>query len=190
GVLRDHRPLGERAEHAEAAQVRAVVVVEPEGSVRQHPGHHLSAPVAQVLPPGRAVPADPAGGDKRADHVVADLDPGHVRADRLDHAGALVPADHGQPPGRVAGLEVLVRMTHPRDLEGDSDFPGLRLVELKLGDIPRLAWFPDDRCLSAHISSATPTASVRTTSSAHPGWVRRLWLTTNLRTPSLAAVIR
>jgi hypothetical protein len=97
GVLRHHRALGERAEHAEAAEVGAVIVVEAKAAVRQHPGHHLGAPVAQVLVAGRAVPADPAGGDERADHVVADVDAGHAGPDRLDHAGPLVAADHRQP---------------------------------------------------------------------------------------------
>src|SRR5215831_10732187 len=52
----------------------------------------LSAPVAQVLPPGRAVPAYPAGGDEGAGDVVSDVHPGHAGTCSLDHARALVPA--------------------------------------------------------------------------------------------------
>src|SRR6185437_8660424 len=138
------------------AEVGAVVVVEPERAIGQHARHHLRAPVAQVLTSGRAVPADPAGGDERADNVVADLDPGHARAHGLDHAGPLVPADHGQPPGRVARLQVSVGVAHPRRPERDPDFPRPGFVQLKLGDLPRLARFPDYRCPSTHASRTTP----------------------------------
>src|SRR6185437_13805587 len=173
------------------AEVGAVVVVEPERAIGQHARHHLRAPVAQVLTSGRAVPADPAGGDERADNVVADLDPGHARAHGLDHAGPLVPADHGQPPGRVARLQVSVGVAHPRRPERDPDFPRPGFVQLKLGDLPRLARFPDYRCPSTHASRTTPVP--RRKQPAQPNRLPGLacGLTTNpraSRTLSLMAV--
>src|SRR5215475_8541764 len=112
----------------------------------------LSAPVAQVLPAGRAVPAYPAGGDEGADDVVSDVHPGHAGTDSLDHARALVPADERQPPGAVSALQVLIRMAHAGRREGDPDLALPGFVKLEFGDLPRFARFPDHRCLGTHDS--------------------------------------
>src|SRR6185437_13489696 len=150
GVLRDHGPFGEGAEHAEPAEAGALVVVEPVRAVGHLAGLRLGAEVAEVLVPGRAVPAGAADRDERADHVVAFGDPGDAGAGRLHHAGALVAAHHRQPRGGVPGAQVLVRVTHARGGEPDPDLAGPRLVKFELGDLPRLAGFPDDRCLRSH----------------------------------------
>ena len=56
--LVDDGVAGEGAQHAEAAHAGAVLVVEAEASVAQLARLQLRAPVAQVLPPGRAVAAE------------------------------------------------------------------------------------------------------------------------------------
>jgi hypothetical protein len=144
GGLLHHGALAERAQHAEPAEVVAVVVVEAEAAVGELPGGHLRAAVAQVLAPGRAVAAHPAGGDERADDVVADGHPAHRRAHRLDDAGTLVPADHRQPGDAVTGAQVLVGVAHAGDGEPDPHLLRLRRVQLQLGDLPGLARLPDD----------------------------------------------
>src|SRR3712207_7280236 len=58
-----------RAQHAEAAEVVAVVVVEAERAVAELAGGHLRTPVAQVLPPGRAVPAHPARSEEHTSEL-------------------------------------------------------------------------------------------------------------------------
>src|SRR5215471_5058719 len=72
GVLGDGPELGERAEHAHAAEVLAAGV-EPEGAVLQAPNQEIGAQVAQVRLAGRAPPAVPAHRQERADHMVAGL---------------------------------------------------------------------------------------------------------------------
>ena len=57
--------------------------------------------------------------------------------DRLDDAGALVPADHGEPHPRVALLDVVVGVAQPGGVELDPHLVGARVVQLELGDLPR-----------------------------------------------------
>ena len=52
-------------------------------------------------------------------------------ADRVHHAGALVPADDGHPHRRVALLDVVVGVAQPGRVELDPDLVGLRLVQLE-----------------------------------------------------------
>ena len=77
--------------------------------------------------------------------MVADLDPGNGVAHRVDDARALVPADHRQPHRRVALLDVVVGVAQARREELDPDLVGLRVVQFKLGDLPRLAGHAADR---------------------------------------------
>ena len=144
GVLVHHRVLRERAEHAQAAEVLAALV-EPERAVGEHPGAGVLAGVAQLLAAGRAVPALAAGGDERAGHVVADGDPGDGMAHRVDDARALVPADHRHAHRRVALLDVVVGVAQAGREELDPDLVRLRVVQFKLGDLPRLAGHAADR---------------------------------------------
>src|SRR2546423_919206 len=129
------------------------VSVEPEGAVGQLAGFRLGTEVAEVLVPGRAVPAGAADRDERAHHVVARGGPGDAGPGRLHHAGALVAAHHRQPRGGVPGAQVLVRVAHARGGEPDADLAGPRLVQLQLGNLPRLAGFPDHRCPRPHVPS-------------------------------------
>src|SRR5215470_3931924 len=149
GELVHHRVLRERAEHAQAAEVLAALV-EPERAVREHPGRGVLAGVAQVLAAGRAVPALAAGGDERAGHVVADGNPGDGITHRVHDARALVPADNRHPHRRVALLDVVVGVAQAGRVELDPDLVRLRVIELKLGDLPRLAGFPADRGSRCH----------------------------------------
>src|SRR5487761_1880565 len=89
--------------------------------------------------PGRAVPALAAGGDERDGYVIAGLDPGNGRANRVDDASALVPADHGHAHRRVALLDVVVGMAQASRVELDPDLVRLRLVQFEFRDLPWLA---------------------------------------------------
>jgi hypothetical protein len=61
-----------------------------------------------------------------------------VLADRVDHTRAFVPAVHGHAHGCVALLDVVVGVAKPCCVELDPDLVRLRVVELELGDLPRL----------------------------------------------------
>src|SRR5436190_4933005 len=113
GVLGDGPELGERAEHAHAAEVLAAAV-EPEGLVGQAPNQEIGAQVAQVRLAGRAPPAVPAHRQERADHVVAGLQPGDALPDLLDDPGALVAAHDGEARHDVAVPQMLVGMAQAR----------------------------------------------------------------------------
>ena len=64
-----------------------------------------------------------AGGDEAEDDLVAGGEPGDARADLLDDAGALVPADDRQRGGQVTGDDVLVGVAQPAAAELDEDLP-------------------------------------------------------------------
>src|SRR6185437_12896505 len=109
------------------------------------------APVADVLLPGRAPAAVPAGGDERAHHVVAHGDAVDAGPDRLDDAGALVPAHDGHAALDVADAQVLVGVAQARRGEADQDLALPRIVELELRDLPWLVEPGQDRCLGLHV---------------------------------------
>src|SRR5262249_39714720 len=115
-ALGDGAPLRERAQDREAAEVLAVAV-QAEAAAGQDAGHRVHAQVAEVLVPGRAEAAVPAGRDEGADHVVARLHAGDAGTDLLDHAGALVAAHVREAGLDVARLDVLVRVAEAGRLE-------------------------------------------------------------------------
>ena len=90
----------------------------------------LAAQVAQVLPPGGAVPAPAARRDEAAYDVVAGRDPGYLGPDGLDDARPLVPADNRVARGSVPST-VLVGVTQPRRDEPDQHLARARAVEVK-----------------------------------------------------------
>ena len=139
---------GERAEHAHAAQVLGSVV-ESECAVGQAADGGVLARVAQVLVAGGAVAAGAADRDVGAGHPVACLYSRDTGAGLLDHAGALVPADQGQP-GQAGGADVLVGMAQARGLEPDEDLAGLGLVQVEFGEFPRLAALAEHRGPGLH----------------------------------------
>src|SRR4051812_19896857 len=69
-VLRDGGPLGEGAEHAEAAVVPSLTVV-AEPAVEEIALHEVDTEIAEVLVARGAVTARPTTGDEAADDVVA-----------------------------------------------------------------------------------------------------------------------
>src|SRR6185437_2883726 len=87
------------------------------------------------LVPGRAVAADAAVGDERADHVVARLDLGDARPDFLDDPGALVPADDREPRRQVAVGQVQVGVAEPGGDVPDQHLPGARPVQVEFHDL-------------------------------------------------------
>ena len=98
--------------------------------------------------------------------MVADRDPGDGRADRVDDARALVTADHRQPHGRVALLDMVVGVAQAGGEELDPDLVGLRVVELKLGDFPRLAGHAADRGSGSDAHGDPFPTTLRTTGDA------------------------
>src|ERR1700722_13327534 len=148
--LRDGGVLGERAQHAHAANILAVGGVEPVGAVEQPAVQDRRAEVAQVGLARGAPAAVPADREERTDDVVAGLEPGHAGADLLDHARALVAAHDREPRGQVAGADVLVGVAQAGSAEADEALADLRRVELELGDLPVLPGFAHNRCLGLH----------------------------------------
>ena len=163
GPLRHDRVLGEGAERAEPAQV-LLAQVEPERAVEEHAGAGVEALDAHVRVPGRARPAGAAGRDVRADDLVARLDALHAGADRLDDAGALVPAHDRHPDGGVARGDVVVGVAEPGGHQLDPDLVRLGLVELQVGDLPAEVRAPGDGSASGDVlifCGSLATASAR-----------------------------
>src|SRR5262252_1235914 len=109
GVLGDDPALGERAEHAHAAEVLAAAM-EPVGAVGQAAVQDRDAQVAEVRLAGRAPPAVPADRQERADHVVAGLQPGDALPHFLDDPGAFVTADDREARREIPVAQMLVRV--------------------------------------------------------------------------------
>src|SRR2546428_6020427 len=65
-----------------------------------------------MRPPGQAVRTVSAKDGQTGDHVIAGLELGHVRADRLDDAGGLMAEDRGRRERVVAVDEVQVAVAH------------------------------------------------------------------------------
>src|SRR5215470_13267250 len=149
GVLGDDRALGERADHAHAAEVLAAAV-EPVGAVRQAAVQNGGAHVAQVRLAGRAPPAVAAHRQKRADHVVAGLQPGDALADLLDDPGALVAAHDREARHDVAVPQVLVGVAQARGRITDEHLARLGRIEVELGDLEVLAHPAQDRSPGLH----------------------------------------
>src|SRR3954469_6596835 len=147
--LVDHRPLAERAEHAHAADVLALLV-EAERLVGHAAVHDQRAQVAQVLLAGGAPAAASAGWDERADDVVALLDARHPGAALLDDPGALVAADDGEAGHDVTVAQVLVRVAEAGRLEADQHLVVLGVVEIEFDDLPVAAQLPQHRCPCLH----------------------------------------
>jgi hypothetical protein len=151
--LVDHRALGERPEQAHQPEVLAAGVVAG-GEVGDLPPPALVlAELADAAHALGAGPAVAAGGDEAEDHPVAGGEPGDARADLLDDPRALVPADHRQRNGQVAGDHVLVGMAQAAAADGDEDLPLLGRVELDLLNRPFLVQVPQHRGASLHASS-------------------------------------
>jgi hypothetical protein len=76
------------SERARAGHAKSWLTVDPEVGHRAGRVHDL---FAEKGPPVQAVLTLPAGGHPYHDHVVADSEVGHARADLDDLAGTLVP---------------------------------------------------------------------------------------------------
>ena len=147
-TLGDDGPLGERAEHAHAADV-LTVDVEAERAVGQLAGGDGGAEVAQVRTAGEAPAAVPTRRQERGDHVVALGDGRDARSDRLDHAGTLMATDERQPrPGTVA--HVLVGVAEPGVLDAQQHLAAAGRVELHLSDLPVAPGFEEHRGVRLH----------------------------------------
>src|SRR5581483_6902293 len=147
--LGDRPPLGERADHAHGAEV-VVAAVEAERPVGHAALEDGGAEVAEVLLAGGAPAAEAAGGDERAHHVVAGLDPADARPDLLDDAGTLVAPDEGEAGNDVAVAEVLVGVAEAGGDVADEDLTLLRRIEVKFDDFPVLPEFPENGGLRLH----------------------------------------
>src|SRR5215467_2250326 len=149
GVLGDDRALGERAEHAHAAEVLAAAV-EPVGAVGQAPVQDRDAQVAEVRLSGRAPPAVAADRQERADDVITGAEPGDAGTDLFDDPGALVAADDREARHDIAVTEVLVGVAETGRHVPDEDLPGLGGIEFQLGDLEVLAHSAQHRGLGLH----------------------------------------
>src|SRR5215468_10489948 len=149
GVLGDDRALGERAEHAHAAEVLAAAV-EPVGTVGQAPIQDRDAQVAEVRLSGRAPPAVAADRQERADDVVTGAEPGDAGTDLFDDPGAFVTADDREARHDIAVTEVLVGVAETGRHVPDEDLPGLGGIEFQLGDLEVLAHSAQHRGLGLH----------------------------------------
>src|SRR5579859_1857591 len=149
GVLRDDRALGERAEHAHAAEVLAAAV-EPVGAVGQAAVQDGGAHVTQVRLAGGAPPAVAADREERADDVVTGLQPSDARAGFLDDPGTLVAADDREARHDIAVAQVLVGVAEACCHVPDQDFTGLGGIEFQFGDLKVLARSVQDGGLGLH----------------------------------------
>src|SRR5215468_2529373 len=149
GALGDDRTLGERADHAHAAEVLAAGV-EPVGAVGQAAVQDRGAHVAQVRLARRAPPAVAADRQERADHVVAGLQPGDALADLLDDPRALVTRHDREARHDVAVPQMLVGMAQPGRYITDEHLAGLGGVQVEFGDLKVLADSAQDRSPGLH----------------------------------------
>src|SRR4029079_18670151 len=152
GFLVDHAVLAERAEHAHRA-VFATLPGVREPLARQVALEDGGAHVADRLLPVGAVATGAAVRDERADHVVPGLHPRHARADLLDDPGPLVPEHHRQPGLQVAVGDVHVGVAQSCVGVADQHLAVLRLVELQLLDLDRLAGLVHNGCAGLHGAS-------------------------------------
>ncbi len=90
--LVDHHPLGEGAGAQPVDERLAVAVVQRGCAIERE---HLLAEHRRAFGAGRA---EAAIADQRRDDMIAGLEAGHARADRLDHARRLVAVDRRQFP--------------------------------------------------------------------------------------------
>src|SRR5262245_1031649 len=151
GVLGDDPALGERTQHAHAAEV-LTAGVEPVGAVGQAPVQEADAQVAQVRLAGRAPPAVAADRQERADDVITGLQPGDALPDFLDDPGALVPADDRKARREIPLSQMLVRVTQAGRRVPDEHLTGLGGIEFQLGDLKVLAHSAQDGGLGLHAS--------------------------------------
>src|SRR5215468_10574393 len=165
GVLGDDRALGERAEHAHAAEVLAAGM-EPVGAVGQAPVQDRGTHVAQVRLAGRAPAAMAADREERADHVIAGLQPGDALTDLLDDPGALMATHQGEARHDVAVPQVLIGMAQARGCITDEHLTRLGRIEVELGDLEVLTHPAQDRSLGLHRSLLIPSPAA---AGARPG---------------------
>jgi len=148
GPFRQHRVLGERADHAHAAEVLAILV-KPERLVLQAADTGPLAGVAQVLLAGGAIAALAADRDIGARDPVAHLHPGDTGPGLHHHASALMPADQRQPR-HAPRADVLVGVAQAGRLHLDQHLVRLGRVQLKLRDLPRRARLAQHRGPGLH----------------------------------------
>src|SRR4029077_9207833 len=116
---------------------------------------------AEVRARGEAVDALAALRREERHHMVADRQIAHAVADRLDHAGALVPEHRRRVAGGVGpGGRKQVGVADPAGLEPDEHLARARLGELELLHLERLAESLQHGCTDLHERDPT-TARLR-----------------------------
>ena len=136
--------------------------------VGQHAAEgHRRSDLAQAVGALLALAAPSAAVGDRQDHVVAGLEPGHVRPHFLDDTGALVAEDERQRQGDEApqGAEVGVADAGGVHLDQHLVGAGLGSVDRLDDDFARLA---DDGCSHGHgvLSGHGPTIFIKTSTSS------------------------
>ena len=143
--LRQHRVVGEgRAAHV--VEHRLALVGEAAGAVRHHAlalrGADRDAEIGAAREAELTVAAF---GRVERDHVIADRDAGHARADLDHHARTLMAQHGGEQAFRVAAGEGEgVRVAHARRLDLDQHFAGLGALQIEGFEHKRLT------CLKGH----------------------------------------
>ena len=82
--------------------------------------------------------------------VIAHRDPGYLRADLEDDAGAFMPADDRERAWGVTGDGVIVGVAQAARSKFDEDLTLLRWVKVDLFDLPRLVDAPQDGSAGLH----------------------------------------
>jgi hypothetical protein len=162
GPFRHHAQLGEGADEGRLGDVH-VLVVQPERAVQHGADAHQRARLAEVLHAARAPAAAPAPRDERGDDVVADSQPAHPWADRLDDAGSLVPSAVGEVRHLAVRLgDVVVGVAQARGDEPDEHLVILRVVDLRVDHLPRPGLLEEHRRPRPHACPPRWACSRRT----------------------------
>src|SRR3989449_1078232 len=141
-VLVEQHALGVAADADELSE-RLALLGEPRGP-RLRTGDDTAD--AEVRVAGEALRAAPAEAGETGHHVIAGTQGGHLRAHRLDDAGALVAEDvwsiQRKPPEPIHDVEVAV--ADARRGGADEDLAAPRLVDVYRFDRQRLVDLPGD----------------------------------------------
>ena len=112
--------------------------MQPERAVGQAVFDQQRPQIAQVRHAPGTEPAVTAGGQERADDVVARRQPGHPRPHLLDDAGTLMAPDDRVAHGYVTGPQMLVGVAQARGHPAHQHLAGPGRVKVQLGDLPVL----------------------------------------------------
>jgi hypothetical protein len=124
--------------------------MEAEGAVGKTADHGIGAEQAEVLAPGRTVPARAATGSEAAYHVVAHFNSADTWPDRFDYSSSFVPRDHGETCFEISICDVQIGMAQTCRRKTDLYLPFAWFRELEFEDLVGSASFPNNGRLGLH----------------------------------------